>query len=91
MPYAQYKQGVPNATAVPNYATGFTASAATPPSAVATNNVYGLPTPPNLTGSASRGTQNSNNGTTVTGAKLAGSLNSNGVLTVAPGRNTPRS
>ena len=75
------------------------------PSQYGVQNQTGIPTPPSITGKAvtsnttvspSYGTPvnhgaNSDNGTTVYGVKQAGSLNANGVLTVAPGKNTPQS
>lgn len=81
---AIYKKGVPAVVAQATFTTspvstaiGQASNPATPVSAVAGKPVLLGP--------------NSNNGTTVVGQKVAGSLNANGVLTLVPGRNTPQS
>ena len=83
MTYAIYKAGVPATVGTKTFATGqiaspVTATASYPAgvvSPVVGTAVYGAPNP----------TQ------PVVGIKMAGSLNANGVLTVAPGKNTPQS
>ena len=84
-----YKQGVPatvgKSTAGSLNTNSLAATAGT------YQNIYGANGITATTGKAVLHGPNSDNGTAVAGIKLAGSLNANGTLTVAPGRNTPQS
>lgn len=65
----------------------------TPSTPVAQGNPTGqqYPTVAAAVGTAVKNGTNGYNGTTAAGQKQAGSLNVNGVLVVAPGKNTPLS
>jgi hypothetical protein len=85
-----YKAGVPSVTGTSTLSNGFTASSPV------TKAVYGDTQAGTVKSAYTSNTNvyhgaNSDNGTTQYGVKQAGSLNANGVLTVAPGRNTPQS
>ena len=85
MSYTIYPSGQP-VYGTKSYATNFVASAQTGV-ATMTN-----PATPAVTAAATYvGSAAGTNGSTVYGTKQAGSLNANGVLTVAPGKNTPLS
>jgi hypothetical protein len=82
--YAIYKKGVPATVAQATYTT--TAVSPTVAAASTTNVAVSA-----QAGTAVKNGTNGYNGTTVAGQKQAGSLNVNGVLVVAPGKNTPLS
>ena len=90
MTYPIYKQGVPSATgtAVKGSLNANSTLTAVP----SYQNINGANGIPSRTGSAvGKGTIYKAGVPSITGIKQAGSLNANGVLTVAPGRNTPQS
>jgi hypothetical protein len=91
MANAIYKAGVPAVTAVPTYGT-YGAAGTSAVSAVtgAANTTNAAVSP--VTGVAVGVGKVLKNGQYATvGVSMAGSLNANGVLTVAPGRNSPQS
>ena len=86
MTYAIYKAGIPQVSGI---STGINTypSVSAP---IAAANYISTPVSA-VAGTPVKQGPNSNNGTTVAGQKMAGSLNVNGTLTIAPGRNSPQS